>query len=217
MSRPKGDSDQRLIRAAQELLDEKGFTGLKVRNVAKKAGVNLGMFHYHFKTKENFQKRVMRDLYERFFADFRLETSQSGTPLERLRRALVTLSRFARDNRKLLLGVIGDAAQGDVHVMDFIQANFPRHALILFSLLKECQKKGYVERMPTHLAVSLLFPSIMAPNIAMAIVEHKRIPPLVRAAVRGIKEDILSNSILEKRVNYALRAVGADFTKRSQP
>ncbi len=215
MSRPKGDSDVRLLRAAQELLDERGFTGLKIRDTAKRAGVNLGMFHYHFKSKENFQKHVMRDLYERFFSDFKLETSQTGTPLERLRRALTTLSRFARDNRKLLLGILSDASQGDVRVMDFVQANFPRHAFILFQLLRECQKKGYVEKMPLHMAASLIFPSIMAPNIAMAVVEHKRIPDIMRLAVRGVKEEVLSDAVLEKRVVYALRALGADFTKRS--
>lgn len=215
MSRPRGDSEFRLVKAAQELLDEKGFSGLKIREVAKKAGVNLGMFHYHFKSKENFQKRVMKDLYERFFSGFKLETSQAGTPLERLRRALTALSRFARDNRKLLLGVISDAAQGDVQVMSFVQANFPRHVLIVFQLIRECQKKGSIERMPLHLTVSLLFPSIMAPNIAMAVVEHKRLPGIVRMAVKGLKDEILSDAVLEKRVTYALRAVGARPEGRS--
>ncbi len=213
MSRPKGDSDLRLIRAAQELLDERGFSGLKIRDVARKAGVNLGMFHYHFKSKENFEKHVMQDVYERFFADFKLETSSAGTPLERLRRSLINLSRFARDNRKLLLGIISDAAQGDAQVLRSVHVNFPRHALIVFSLIRECQKKGLIERMPLHLTVSLLFPAIMAPNIIMAVVEHKRVPSLIRFAVRGIKDEILSDAVLVKRVDYTLRTVGVQIRK----
>ena len=54
MSRPSKNTDRLLIEAAKELIPEAGFKGLKIREVARKAGVNLGMFNYHFKTKEKF-------------------------------------------------------------------------------------------------------------------------------------------------------------------
>lgn len=215
MPRPRGDSDVRLIRAAQELLDERGFTGLKVREAARRAGVNLGLFHYHFKSKQNFQKRVMHDLYERFFADFKVESSTGGTPLERLRRAMVTVSRFVRDRRLIILGILTDAVHGDREVLKFVTANFPRHILIVFSLLKECQKKGFIERMPLHLAVSVLFPALVAPNVAMAVVERKEVPTLVRTVVRSVLSDVLSDATIERRVDLALRAVGARPSGRS--
>lgn len=207
--RPKGDSDVRLVQAAQDLLDERGFTGLKIREVARRAGVNLGMFHYHFKSKRNFQKRVMHDLYERFFADFRIESSTGGTPLERLRRAMVTVSRFVRDHRLIILGILTDAVHGDREVLRFVTSHSPRHILIVFSLIRECQKMGFIERMPMHLAVSVLFPALVAPNIAMAVVERKEVPALIRTVIRGVLTDVLSDATIERRVDLALRAVGA--------
>ncbi len=215
MSRPKGDSDRKLIQAAEELLDERGFTGLKIREVSRKAAVNLGMFHYHFKSKGNFQKRVMQDLYERFFADFKIESSTGGSPLERLRRAMVTVSRFVRDRRLIILGLLTDAVHGDREVLKFVTANFPRHVLIVFTLIRECQKKGFIERMPMHLAVSVLFPAIVAPNVAMAVVERKEVPTLVRTVVKGVLSDVLSDATIERRVDLALRAVGARASGRS--
>ncbi|MBC7946203.1 MAG: TetR/AcrR family transcriptional regulator, partial [Burkholderiales bacterium] len=50
MPRPSQNTDRRLIKAARKLLPETGCSGLNLRQVAVKAGVNLGMFHYHFKT-----------------------------------------------------------------------------------------------------------------------------------------------------------------------
>jgi AcrR family transcriptional regulator len=33
------------------LLPQTGCAGLSVRKVAERAGINLGMFHYHFKSR----------------------------------------------------------------------------------------------------------------------------------------------------------------------
>ena len=47
--RPSRNLDRALLAAGRELLPERGCAGLSVREVADAAGVNLGMFHYHFK------------------------------------------------------------------------------------------------------------------------------------------------------------------------
>ena len=49
MARPSQNVDQRLLEAGLALLPQTGCAGLSVRRLADHAGVNLGMFHYHFK------------------------------------------------------------------------------------------------------------------------------------------------------------------------
>jgi AcrR family transcriptional regulator len=104
VTRKPSQTYERLLQAGLELLDENGFEGLKIRQVTEKAGVNLGMFHYHFKTKDEFTRQVLKHLYEKFFQDFSLESVGEDDPLARLRRALLALGRFFRENRTLLLG-----------------------------------------------------------------------------------------------------------------
>jgi AcrR family transcriptional regulator len=53
------DTDQRLVDTALEMAKHSGLSNLKLRDVAQKAGVNLGMFHYHFKTKDQFTRAVL--------------------------------------------------------------------------------------------------------------------------------------------------------------
>ena len=60
MPRPSRNIDQLLIAAALELLPNAGTSVLTIRQVCQHAGVNLGMFHYHFKTRDVFLRAVLR-------------------------------------------------------------------------------------------------------------------------------------------------------------
>ena len=73
MSRPAGDAEQRLINAGKAILEDTGLSGMSVRAVAARAGVNIGLVSYHFGGKEAFVHRVVLEVYEEFFKDFSLE------------------------------------------------------------------------------------------------------------------------------------------------
>ena len=64
MPRPSQNVDQLLIDAGLELLPETGCAGLSVRKLTEHAGVNLGMFHYHFRNKDNFVRTLLQRTYE---------------------------------------------------------------------------------------------------------------------------------------------------------
>src|SRR5437879_1701598 len=99
MARPSRDLDRKLLATARTMLPKTGFSGLSIREVARRAGVNVGMFHYHFRSKEAFRRRVLEEVYEDFLQTFREAAEGPGTPRERLRSVLVAFARFARDNR----------------------------------------------------------------------------------------------------------------------
>ncbi len=57
---PRSDERRlRLISTAYQLLVEKGFEGLRVREVAAQAGVNIATLHYYFPTKEDLIRGVV--------------------------------------------------------------------------------------------------------------------------------------------------------------
>jgi len=49
-----------LIRAAGELFAERGFEAVSTRDIADKAGVNLGLIHYHFGSKQHLHTAALR-------------------------------------------------------------------------------------------------------------------------------------------------------------
>jgi AcrR family transcriptional regulator len=48
----KEDKKEKLIETAQKLFEEKGYDGVRMRELSERAGVNKGLLHYYFKSKE---------------------------------------------------------------------------------------------------------------------------------------------------------------------
>ena len=69
-----------LARAAYQIIAESGFEGLRTRDVAARAGVNIATLHYYFATKEDLIRGVV-DLLIHEFVTFR---APNQPPLEEL-------------------------------------------------------------------------------------------------------------------------------------
>ena len=218
MPRPSRNVDTLLLKAGRELYPETGVAALSVRKVAERAGANIGMFHYHFRTKEQFIRQLLQALYDEMFASLELAVAAGG-PREGLRAALNLLGRFGRDNGRLLRRLIADALTGEAVALEFLRANMPRHVRVLIGLIVAGQSAGELKRMPPPQAIAFLAGSVAAPVlIGGAIAERALVPGLTLdlAAV------IASDAAIAERVDCALAGLtpsspsGADRSKGRQ-
>ena len=207
MSRPSQNTDQQLIEAARELLKHSGLSQMNLRQVAAKAGVNLGMFHYHFKTKEQFTRAVLQDSYEKFFREFSLETSGDGPALGRLRSALITLGRFVGENRRMVLGILHDVLNKDRVVLDFVKTNIPRHGLVIVGLVRQCQKEGSLRKAGLPSIMPVLIGTCLFPLVMVAMLEHLEVKRLRFIPFVVIKAAIASDKALKDRVELILESL----------
>ncbi|HEX2616892.1 MAG TPA: TetR/AcrR family transcriptional regulator [Flavobacteriales bacterium] len=61
MGNPKdNETRERIVAAARELFRTQGLDGVNMRELAEKAGVNKGLLHYYFKTKDSIFKEVFQ-------------------------------------------------------------------------------------------------------------------------------------------------------------
>ena len=125
MPRPSRNLDRALLAAGRELLPARGCAGLSIREVADAASVNLGMFHYHFKTREAFLRTLLQSMYEEMFSQLTVQRDEAFTALDNLRAALRFLGRFLRTNRPILARVMADALCGDPIALEFLRQNMP--------------------------------------------------------------------------------------------
>ena len=65
------DAEEKLIAAAADLLGEVGPRAMSVRMVAERAGVNHGLVHHYFGSKEGLTRAAMLQLVEQ--QEFRLQ------------------------------------------------------------------------------------------------------------------------------------------------
>ena len=57
----KVTTENKIIMAANKLFAQKGYSATTTRDIAKEAGTNLALINYHFGSKENLYKKVVRE------------------------------------------------------------------------------------------------------------------------------------------------------------
>lgn len=205
MSRPSQQIDELLIASGIALLPEMGCAGLSVRKLAEHAGVNLGMFHYHFKNKDNFIRAVLQRMYEGMFADLELRTHAGDNPIASLRAAVTVLAHFARTHRKLLLMLASEAMRGEQLPLQFLRQNLPRHVAVLARLVGEGQADGSIVPIPIPMLLPFMAGGIMGPLLAGGAVERNGVLPAELAALADMA--LLSEQALGQRIELVLRAI----------
>src|SRR5687767_14393433 len=154
--RPSRNLDRALLAAGRELFPSRGCAGLTVREVADAAGVNLGMFHYHFKSREAFLRALLQNVYEGMYADLTFEGARSEDPVANLRAAVRFMGRFVRRNRPFIARRMADALAGEPVALEFARANRPRHLGLVHALIVAAQKAGRLKPVPPPQALGLL-------------------------------------------------------------
>lgn len=215
MPRPSRNLDQALLAAGRALFPERGCAGLALREVADSAGVNLGMFHYHFGSREAFLRALMQQAYEEMFATLTLETARADDPLENLRAALRVLGRFLRDNRPFIARVFADALSGEACARDFMRENAPRHLAVLQKYLAQGQQAGKIQAIPIPQLLGTCAGALALPIIVGgAIVQGAGLAP---AAAKMIETTLLTDAAIDQRIGLVLAAISQPAPRTRAP
>ena len=76
---------QQIIAAAAKLIAEKGFEGLRTRDIAERVSINHATVHYHFKDKESVIAAVVPMVTEQIYAtDMAVAQKVSGSARDKL-------------------------------------------------------------------------------------------------------------------------------------
>ena len=216
--RPSRNLDRALLAAGRELFPARGCGGLSVREVADAAGVNLGMFHYHFKTREAFLRAVLQGVYEEMYSQLvalSVESAAAAGAVEQLRDALRFMGRFVRANRPVLARVLADALCGEPIAIEFLRANAPRHFGVIGALIAAAQAEGRLRPMPVAQAMGLAAGSLAAPILFGGAVLDSG--ALGARQARALDAALLSDGALDERIDLALSALAAPARKRPSP
>lgn len=211
MARPSQNVDQLLLEAGLALLPITGCAGLSVRRLTEHAGVNLGMFHYHFKNKENFIRAVLQRVYEEMFSALSLQADPARAPLHNLREALTVLARFGRERRALLLRIAADAMAGEAAAGEFFRANLPRHVAVIASLVLQGQAARVIAKAPPPEVVAFLFGAVGAPVLFGAAVQQHAQQPVAAS----VELHVLSDAAIARRVEFAMRGIAPKTAEKT--
>lgn len=98
------DSRERILRAALQAFSEKGFDGATTREIAERAGVNLGLIKYYFDTKEKLWREAVDRAFQNLAAAIELDDAEREGADEFLhtRRMIRHYVRFVAEQPELI-------------------------------------------------------------------------------------------------------------------
>lgn len=96
------DRRRAIASAARQLIVEKGFEGLRTRDIAARVGINVATLHYHVPTKEALIGLVADAMRDDFRAQSLLRPRAHLSPLERLEHEFYDFQEMFYEQRDTL-------------------------------------------------------------------------------------------------------------------
>jgi TetR/AcrR family transcriptional regulator len=96
----RSETAARILSAADELLGERGYAAVSMRDVGERAGVNKALVFYYFSTKEALFERVLERYYEGHLDALRAAFEAGGDLAERLHRVVDAYVDFIEANKR---------------------------------------------------------------------------------------------------------------------
>jgi AcrR family transcriptional regulator len=133
------ETANRIYAAAIELMDRKGFERLTIADISKRAGVSVGAFYHHFRSKDDILVEIFRRADEYFLTRVVADLEQRGIP----ERIVAYFDHYARFN--VASGVELTRRLFNPKVKLFAQTGRPMQT-ILQDLIREGQDRNEIRR-----------------------------------------------------------------------
>jgi len=150
--RPREDEDkrERILAAALETFSERGFDGATTREIAARAGVNLGLLQYYFEGKENLWRAAVERAFGQIRETFTGVLDAGSDDDVRTRLLIRTWVRFVAQ-RPEFVRLMHDEGKRDGPRMRWL---VDQHVRPLYegirALLERARERG---RLPAHIDV----------------------------------------------------------------
>ncbi len=196
----KEDKKEKLISTATKLFEEKGFDGVKMRELSEKAGVNKGLVHYYFKNKDAIFMEVFKRKAGKMYINLEEILSEPDSTFEeKVAKMVDEYMKMLAHNPKLPLFVFSEVNKNP-HLLEQMKfgETIGTTVKLLSKILKQEGSKldGFQFLLST---ISLcIFPNIMQPMLSgimlkqnpkmdMKIFLNKRKPIIVKTLVNSIQ------------------------------
>ena len=164
MNEQEQTTEEKILEAASEVFTEKGFAGTRTRDIAEKAGINLALLNYYFRSKEKLFEQVMKIKVVLLFGKIFPILSNEKTSLEeKIDLASEKYFEILSKNPNLPLFVLSEMQKKNSEVKSIIPVNKIFKNSVILKQIKERKP----ELNPSHFLINFLsmtiFPFITKP------------------------------------------------------
>ena len=155
---------EELVAVAFRQLAERGFEGLRTRDVAGAAGVNVATLHYYFPTKES----LIRGVLEHAMGRFRTTLEPQGAPADQLRNHLRAVRKLMTTEPELgiVMGELALRANRDSSVREIVDEMYSTWQKAMRGLLKRAARDGKLgPELDTDATAALIMGTLMSSTL----------------------------------------------------
>ena len=157
-------TEEKILLSASKVFTEKGFAGTRTRDIAEKAGINLALLNYYFRSKEKLFEQVMKIKVVLLFGKILPILINEKTSLEeKIDLASEKYFEILSKNPNLPLFVISEIQKKNSNITKIIPVNKIFENSVIIKQIKE--KRPEIN--PLHYLVNFLamtiFPFVAKP------------------------------------------------------
>jgi TetR/AcrR family transcriptional regulator len=109
-------SPDRILAAAALEFARRGFAGARVDTIARRARVNKAMLYYHFKSKADLYRMLLRRMFGLAAERLAAIAAHDGPPAEKLHQAIGAMAAFIQEHAFFPAIMLREVAEGGAHL-----------------------------------------------------------------------------------------------------
>jgi AcrR family transcriptional regulator len=113
--RARVSPDQILSAAALEFA-ERGYAGARVDRIARRAAVNKAMLYYHFKSKQQLYRTMLRQMFTRLAERLQAIARSTASPPVKIDRVIADIAALIQEHPVFPAIMLREVAEGGAHL-----------------------------------------------------------------------------------------------------
>ncbi|WP_280769934.1 forespore capture DNA-binding protein RefZ [Salipaludibacillus daqingensis] len=150
----KKASKEKVLEAAIELFNVKGFTGCSVRDIANKAGANVALISYYFGSKQGLQEHLMTNFLEGYVSAIESQWLQiedeEELVFDRLLKAIWNVMMYQQKHHELARFVHREITLDTTLVRELMATYLKKEKHLFHSLLEVAFERGEMRAQPNE-------------------------------------------------------------------
>ncbi|MBI2754102.1 MAG: TetR/AcrR family transcriptional regulator [Betaproteobacteria bacterium] len=148
-----GERREQIVRAAVKLFSEQGYFVTTIQQIAREAGISVGLVYQYFREKDDVLFLSLKDVLETYEREIPQALEGIEHPLARLRAALATYCRVVDRLREATVLTYRSTKSLRPERRRYIKEGETRTNRLLERCLRACIAAGYIEPVNTQLLV----------------------------------------------------------------
>ncbi|MFQ5730125.1 MAG: TetR/AcrR family transcriptional regulator, partial [Waddliaceae bacterium] len=151
----------RILKVAESLFADKGFSAVSMSTIAKKAKVSKANIYHHFKTKEDLYLAILRQAGDEIAYLLESLNVQRKSAIERLEVFLITHLKILMRQENVTKLLLREVMEGSPkRQRDIVKKGFSKPFSYLVKIIREGQKSGELRANIDPSVIATMFISV---------------------------------------------------------